>query len=375
MTAAVVVGGVAPVFAQTRSAPPANPGAAYRALVQRYLNGDFSAAAEVAGIELKDARWERDLILNDLLQALARAEDQVEKARSRDRMVRTALAMMLLHTDACLRPGPVQIDDQIGMARSLVGTLDRLTDALSRRFVPPGHLTADDVRGTLQQWYELSALLLAAREGHTLLDFLDRSHGRYPNDPLFRLLYGDFMERFAAGAVVDVSLVKDVYLAEYVRAWRSTLDRARHAYEDALDADPHANEARVRLGRVETLTGDRGAARRNLARALSEATTQRLEFLAALFLGAVAAADGRPGEARADFERAWSVVPGAQSAAFALSQLADMEGDDVSAREWLDRTLQVPFDQRDDPWETYYFGPPPADLAGRLERLRAPLIP
>jgi len=348
-----------------------NAGAAYKRLVQRYRSSDFAAAAEVAAISIKDAQWERDLILQDLIGMLALASDQVEAARVRDRLARTELAIVLLHTDACLQPATADCDAQIGMAHSLVGVLDQLADELSKRFVPPEDLTADDLRGAVHEWFQLAALILAAREGHTFLDFLDRSNQRYPGDPLFILLSANFQERYAAGAVVDISLVKKVYFSEYVGAWIAMLNGARRGYEDALDADPHVTEARLRLGRIQTITGDVKKARNNLEQALSEADTPRLRYLATLFLGAVAAVDDRPEKARAYFEQAWSIVPGAQSAAFALSQLADARGDDAGARRWLARTLAVPFAQRDDPWETYYLGPPPADIAGRLQRLRA----
>ena len=360
--------------AQAGPGPPANPAAAYNALVQRYLQGDFNAASEVSAIDRKTVEDERDLIVGGLereLRRVGRQGDPIAAARIRDRLTRTVLAMAVLHTDACLRPDTTDAGTQISIARGTIGVLDGLADRLADSFVPKGLLSAGDVQEAIHQWHDLAAMILAARGGETLEEFLRTSQDRYPKDPVFSLLWGNLQERFAASAVVDVSLVRDVYISEYVIAWRAVLNGARRAYEEALEVDPHATEARLRLGRIETLTGDLDKARKNLDQALSEAGTPRLRYLAALFLGAVATADHRSGEARAHFEQAWSVLPGAESAALALSHLADARGDDAGARKWLERTLGVPVGQRDDPWETYNFTPPVTDLPDRLGRLRA----
>ncbi len=338
--------------------------------MERYRQGDASVAPAALSLDKKAIQQAQKEIFEDAARALQAARDQPAMMAIRRHRIRLALAMVLFHTDAALRATGTAVDDQIGLARGPIEELDPFAADLQLAMQPVGRLTPDDIRDVIHQWYVVAALILRQMDRPTLDWLVNIAHERYPHDPIFSLLWGNALERVAGGAVVDVSLVRDLYQADFVRTWRQTLYRAGRLYEDALDADPTATEARVRLGRVELLAGDRKKARGHLEQALGEAQTPRLRYLAALFLGAVADVDGRPDEAAKHYAQALSIVPGAQSAAFAMSRIADAAGDTDAARDWLNRTLAIPFKEREDPWETYYEAPEAGSLLDRLAALR-----
>lgn len=137
---------------------------------------------------------------------------------------------------------------------------------------------------------------------------------------------------------------------------RTHLKRAREFLLRAADADSSMFEARVRLGHVLLLLDEFGDAVTHLRMALGHKLDPPIRYYAELFLGGALAGLGSTDQARAAFTRAAALYPHAQSPWLALSRLARVGGDHVSAAALLDRVLeQSPVAQQaDDPWHTYY---------------------
>jgi tetratricopeptide (TPR) repeat protein len=94
-----------------------------------------------------------------------------------------------------------------------------------------------------------------------------------------------------------------------------------------------------------------------------------VRYFSALFRGRVLEALGRLDDAARAYERAASVMPGAQTPAVALASLWQRSGDPVAARRWADRAASTPIGAGD-PWWWYWRG----DLrhaGARLDALRS----
>jgi tetratricopeptide (TPR) repeat protein len=132
-------------------------------------------------------------------------------------------------------------------------------------------------------------------------------------------------------------------------------------YEAVLAADSDNVEAHVRLGRALTRLGRLDEAERQLhAAAERRERSPRQSYLIALFLGDVLERANRPAEAKAAYDTAQRVWPGAQAAAVALARLFALEGAPAPARATLGG-LQPPALiggalDRSDPWLGYQGG-------------------
>ena len=132
--------------------------------------------------------------------------------------------------------------------------------------------------------------------------------------------------------------------------------QAARLFTEALALQPAWPEARLRLGRVLGLLGRHNEAAAALRRALDETDDLPLVYWGSLFLGAEEQSLGRDAEARASFERARALRPGAQAPRLALSQLARRAGDRSQALAELRAVLTLPSDEvsRYDPLWDYY---------------------
>jgi hypothetical protein len=105
----------------------------------------------------------------------------------------------------------------------------------------------------------------------------------------------------------------------------------------------------LRLGRMLFLNGDETAAAPELERALASSRDRGLVSLARLFLGALFERQGRLAEADRQYEMSAAAVPGAQTAALALTALRIRMGKGPAVP-----AAMVQFD----PWHDYLFSRP-----------------
>jgi tetratricopeptide (TPR) repeat protein len=136
---------------------------------------------------------------------------------------------------------------------------------------------------------------------------------------------------------------------------RAELGDAEWDYHAALEGDPHLVEARVRLGRVLLLGRKWTDARRELTRALAEATEPCLQYLANLFLGQAEEGERHFGAAMQAYRSAVARYPDALAASLGLAHALEMNGDATAA--WtLARAIVARAEPRPDPWRMYPYG-------------------
>ena len=212
-----------------------------------------------------------------------------------------------------------------------------------------------------RQWYVATAAFMHSRVHLApLLPHLDHARRLLPTDAEILFYSGSLHETLAAPTIQQAirAITESAQFKVAVGDARTHLEQARAFFRQALDYDPAHVEARLRLGRVLGALGRDEEAASELPKALAAATSPRLEYYAALFLGGTQARLGRADAARASFERAATLYPKAQSPRLALSSLARAAGDRSSATRILMKALPPKHeDDFMDPW-WMYFGTP-----------------
>lgn len=149
---------------------------------------------------------------------------------------------------------------------------------------------------------------------------------------------------------------------------RAFAAQARACYSQALRAQPHLHEARLRLGRVLQLGGDSQAAQRELQQVGAGDAEPELRYLAELFLGNLAEERHDWTEARSRYLAAAALAPQAPSARLALIALEAGSGEPVATTPTTTATGGATDEERD-PWWTY-FQPSRSRRAAALAALR-----
>ncbi len=166
------------------------------------------------------------------------------------------------------------------------------------------------------------------------------------------------------GSRLEATATAISILDEYDLGWHTDIGgrfkEAERKYRQALSLAPSLLEARLRLGRVLTLTGRLDEARLELEHARREASAGYLGYLADLFLGEVHERAGRPAAAAECYEAAIREYPDCQTAYLALGHLREMTGDrergsatvrDLFGGEGQGRTANP----QHDPWWVYWY--------------------
>jgi tetratricopeptide (TPR) repeat protein len=209
------------------------------------------------------------------------------------------------------------------------------------------------------RWYRAAA---ARMRRDSLLassaPLLERARQLFPKDAAFPFYGGCLHEIHASPAIQAV--YEATAPSQRSRAAPSLSgphwNQAVRLFSEALELQPSWPEARLRLGRVLGLLGRHKEAAATLRRALDETDDLPLVYWGSLFLGAEEQSLGRDAEARASFERARALRPGAQAPRLALSQLARRAGDRSQALAELRAVLTLPPDEvsRYDPLWDYH---------------------
>lgn len=343
-------------------APAEAPPSPYEQLLARYANGDFDRAVDEVASEpasdfespLQDASSRVKLAADVAYRAfrLGKSTSPTEWQKAQDRIARFLVAAMLVHTEAAFLSVPDQVTGHLDLARRAAQSLDDL----KVEHQPPGAVFIGSVQVAqiVREWHALAASVLVARgTGRTVHEFITKALQQYPNDRDLHLALGIYFERDANDNVVDVSLVRDIYVSETVSAWRGTLESAAEHYKKALKNGASLDEAQLRLGRVDALLGDRRRAEAALTPLAAGATNPSIRYLALLFLADLAEARGEPERAQSRYLQALVLYPEAQAPMLALSRLQDQAGDTAGAHGWLERSLKAVNGKRLDPWWLY----------------------
>lgn len=221
--------------------------------------------------------------------------------------------------------------------------------------VVPEPAASPDVRA----WYVgTSADLLRMRQSAAAVENYTRARQLFPSDPEILFGSGVLHELFGSAALQAAadSVAESNRTSAEVSSARSELVKAERFFRDSLVQRPGYIEARIRHGRVLDDLGRHEEASEELRRAIADGAGDHLLYLAQLFLGRSEEALGHDTAARAAFERASALYPGAQSPHLALSQLARRAGNRSDAQRQLRALAALPDDerQREDPWWLYY---------------------
>lgn len=295
-----------------------------------------------ASIEDRDAFLKHAAVLHSDIARLAEslpAADQDEPAIARGRKkAGAAPARSTVEFD----DGQIfRVDreaDHWGVARDL---LDRVT--------PP--LAQDK---SVRLWYRAT---LAWQLGSHDLQWpqFQRAQRLYPDDPVLLYLRGCLHEVFASPRLQSVAkLIAKSDDRSVLRSMHAELEDAETFLRRAVTADPSLRDARVRLGRVQSLLGKNRPAVEELRQVVQSTTDPLVLYYASLFLGSALESLGERDGARASYERASTLYPDAAAPHLALSQLA-MSGDLAASRAALEPILNKPGGRDDDdPWWSYY---------------------
>ena len=169
----------------------------------------------------------------------------------------------------------------------------------------------------------------------------------------------------ATGATVPLNR-QDV--DELRRRRAGHLERAARWFQQALDGDPSHADARLRLGRVQTLRNEHAAALKLLQEAAAS-EDRDLAYLARLFSAALHERQERLDEAAAAYRAAIEGAPSSHAAYVGLSAVLRRTGREDEARTVLSRVVDGSVRNRRDPWWSYLREPAGVSLA-RFSDLR-----
>jgi len=224
----------------------------------------------------------------------------------------------------------------------------------------------------VRRWYR-TLIAYQLSQMHFVVADAERGLELFPNDPEILFFEGVLHETLASPAIQE-PLRKSENVRRSARvdtAW-SEFNTAERLLRRAVKLSPEFAEARLHLGRVLAEQEHHEDALPELRRALSVIKNQDLQYYGELFVGRSAAALGQALAARAAFERAAALRPGAQSPLLALSQLAYSRGESGEAAALLARVAELPALELDDPWWIYnttvgrFFAPSHQEIAEEL---------
>jgi tetratricopeptide (TPR) repeat protein len=368
----------------------------WSAAVERHEIGRFDPPAEqIAGWSMDRLERNGAGVLSGLDAALKKATPGSDETRMLRRLVDRGV---LLHTDIALFRQGRGVAGRPNLLLAADGRRQGFGNSIHYEFAAALLKLNADRRGreSARAWYRaVSAHLLHANclgeEAVVLALWRESALGesaphpsKFPDDEAFLFDYGCFHEglitpaaRVALGEVIQVPTLvggensgtersgsdwtrRTQTFQTRVDGYAVHLEQAFRAYQRAVEINPRAAEARVRLGHVECARGNCGSGMRNMrAGAELAAADPVVAYYAAMFLGQAQEARGRYEDARGEYQRAAALFPLAQSPLLALAALADGTGDRPAAARSASLMWSLPADleHRYDPWWDYDGGP------------------
>ena len=205
-----------------------------------------------------------------------------------------------------------------------------------RRFRGPG--SRGGAGSFRRRWYLAAGLLVLTREGFIpAIEFLEDASRTVPDDVALLTTTGWLKERLALAAVY----VRGMPLVAIRRAKERELTAAAEWLRQALEVDPEAPEAAVRLARIQMLLGDDDAAETGLTRLVDRTDlSPDHAYLSRLLLGRLYEDREEPDRAVPLYEEASAILPRSQSVWVALARLSLESGDWRTAVAAVERPLQ-----------------------------------
>lgn len=199
----------------------------------------------------------------------------------------------------------------------------------------------------VQRWYEYNAMrYVSAGRFQNATTLVNEGLARYPRAATLYAARGTVSE---LQVTADHPNLRGAAISDDRESFRVTraLEGAAADYRRALALDPRFEVARLRLGWIHLLLGDKRAAD-ELSAIVQDATDDSIRYLAHLFLGGIAEGEGRLGDARQAYGAARQAGPRYQSACVALSHVEGALGDSTRAQEVALECFEHP--KEDDPW-------------------------
>jgi tetratricopeptide (TPR) repeat protein len=305
-------------------APPTAPPADYDAILRAYRSGDANAAIRRFG---------------DLYDSQIEAGFKAFTANPAAKLVSTVAA---LDTEAAFRlrsrQSNIAMDRHLWRAASIVevGTppkMKRLGSVdLKRSSIEP-------VSPEFRRLWFLAVITGMEHAGRPMRaeEYLENARLLFPHDAEFLLLSGIAQETRASGRVANAS--------EGDR--KKALGHAEVYLRESLELAPERMETRLRLGRILDERGHPDEAR-DLLIVVSDAPDLRIAYLACLFLGGIEDAGGNQAGAAQWYTRAGAIIPSAQAARLAASELQHRAGERQQAAAALPSAIGP--DNSADPW-------------------------
>jgi len=335
----------------------------YQTLLRKYCAGDPSASETLLS-------WDAES-LTDAVTLINSIDDD-----TRPWSVADIKAAALMHTDAVFSLLPTSgHDDTVVLQLDVAGRvlvrgapfIENPGEDLARRNA--------EVRAFASRWYVALSRVLRDRirfdAAHILLRL---GRDRLPGDAAvlyesgtmeefiatqpWEKLPADLASRFAGHQA-------DVILNRLHTQHEQQLADAERWLRQSLALMPGQVAAQLRLGRVLMLRGKDEEAARAFA-AIPDPSAD-VRYLTAMFLGALEERRGAIAPAIEAYKRAAAVLPRAQSANIALSQLLQRQGHGEESR-LLVEALVSETSIEPDPWWIYFFEQP-ATLISRLDAL------
>lgn len=207
-----------------------------------------------------------------------------------------------------------------------------------------------------RHWYRAAAsILLAHASPAGARRLVDRGLRLFPADAPLHLMAGVVEETMAHVEDPECSGPGCESRGPSSRSLQM-LREAEAEYRRALDLDTKLLEARLRLGRVLFFANQRGRARDELNTVAGQSADVRIQYLARLFLGALADYENDFTAARREYEAALNLAPQHETAYLALGFAEQMTGDVAKARQTVSTMTDRPAGDVVDPWLDYLNG-------------------
>jgi hypothetical protein len=311
-----------------------SPGVAqqYRSLVLDYQEGRTTAATtSLAGLS------ELRAVIRDLA-----ARKRLGASTVDDGFLRAAA---MAHTELTVKLWQEQRKEEAAQHLEWARTL---VDAAVAR--------PDQAGSFRRRWYVATGLLMAQHVAPIdVRSYFRQAADLLTDDVALLTAAGWYSERLAFSSAEALSSTS-MHISRLQAQRLRFRGEAEGYYEAALAADAGADEAALRLSRVELAAGRMSAARERLTKLMArESLSPPLAYVARLLLGSLYERERNRDEATRLYREAIDLAPPAQAARLALSEMLSAAGDSNAAAAVLEPVLEDST-ERDDPWTDYLLG-------------------
>jgi tetratricopeptide (TPR) repeat protein len=325
-------------LAAAASAAPSSPSSEtrlledYRELVDEYRRGESDRAITA--------------IIGWTPEDMARVAGRLTAAQKSPAAPAKPAAMIL-----AMFPAAVMLHTEAGLYLSWKGDGKAAWRQWSQALVVAETSPTEPQAEFLRAWYRAFGLFCTGSYIATdAIRVLDRGRARFPDDALLALALAQAYESRGT------SLAGGGAGPAQVQASAADLNAAERIYRELLSGDPSQAEARLRLGRVLELRGQRDQALAEMREAAAS-SDKRVQYLSHLYAGDLLQRQSRTPEARPQLAQALVAWPSGQAAALSLAEILHAAGDVQAAAKTLATALGAGASMlTPDPFRTYQCG-------------------